>query len=108
MPGGAHGEELAQRSELARGGDAADVRDVDAHKVDQAVAHEWEVLVDVDKELAHGDGDAGLLAHDAEVVDVLGREGVFIEEEVVRLEVLGELDGLDGWDALVDVVEEFG
>ena len=45
-------------------------------------------------------------AHDTEVVDVLRGERVFQEEKVVRLQVLGEADRLDGRDTLMKIVQQ--
>ena len=79
---------------------------MDPHEVDQAIADQRQVLVDVDKEFAHREWCAGLLADDAEIVDVLWREGVFQEEEVIGLDVLRQLDGLDRRDVLVNIMAE--
>ena len=42
-----------------------------------------------------------------EVGDVLRRDRILQEEELERLDVLGELDGLARRDPLVDVVQQF-
>ena len=88
VPGRAHPEELAEDAQLARRRQPANVRDVDADEVDQAVADQRHVLVLVHEQLAHRDRDHALLAQDAEVVVVLRREEVFQEEQVELLQLL--------------------
>ena len=86
---------------------AADVRDVDADEVDQAVADQRHVLVLVDEQLAHRDRDVLVCwRRMLEVADVLRGERVFEEEQLVLLQVLRELDRQDRRDALVDVVQQ--
>ena len=82
VPGGADGEELAQRRHLAGHRQAADLRDVDADEVDQPVAiratiHSLGLLNSSPIAI----GRAGLLAELLEVADVLGAERVFEEEQ---------------------------
>src|SRR5581483_10330202 len=64
------------------------------------------VLRLVDEQLAHRDRRGRVLAEQREVADVLGREGVFEEEELELVEVLGEADRHDRWAALEYVVQE--
>jgi len=107
VEGGSHAEELPEGGHLARRRQPADVGDVHADKVDQTLADERHVLCRADKQLAQGDGRGALLAHHAQVVDVLRREQVFEEEQAVLLQGLGQPDGLNGGNALVDVVQQF-
>ena len=64
-------------------------------------------LVRVVEQLAHRDRRAGLRAELLEVADVLGAERVFEEEQLERLQVLGQLDRQDRRHALVHVVQQF-
>ena len=106
MPGGPHAEEFRERRELPCRRDPADVRDMDADEVDQAILDHGDVLALADVQLAHGQGRAGLGPEQAVVLLVLRREHVLEEEQPVGLEVLGELDGHDRWHPLVNVVEQ--
>src|SRR5690606_10040288 len=72
----------------------------------EPILDQGEVLVDVGEELSHRHGDTGLPAQDLEVADVFRREGVFQEEKVVPLKLLGQVDGVDGGNALVDIVKQ--
>ena len=61
MPCRPHAEELAERRDLARRRQAADLRDVDADEVDQPFGNERQVLLHRVEQLAHRDRDARLL-----------------------------------------------
>jgi hypothetical protein len=106
VPGGLNTELLGHDGDLARGGKAADLRDVATDVVDEALGDERLPLVGVVEELAHGEGGGALIADLAEVVDVFGREGVFEEKEVKFFALFGEFDGLVGAVPLVHVMEE--
>ena len=106
VPGRAHPEELAQGLRLARHAEAADLRHVRAHEVDQAVRDQGHVFVLGVEELTHGDGHARLLAQQAEVLVLLGRERVLDEVRVIALQLLADLDRFRQGHALVDVVEQ--
>ena len=108
VPGGADAEEVAEVGDFTGHADAADLGDVAADEIDEAFADEVDVFVGVVEEFAHGDGGVALLAEDFEVGDVFGGEGVFEEEGAVWFEFFAEADGVDGIEAFVDVVEEFG
>ena len=105
MPGSADGEELAQGGHLAGRRQAADLRQVNTNEVDQPFADKRHVFVGIVEKFSHGQGRARLLAHFAEVTNVLGAERIFQEEEMVRLQVLGHLDRQNGRHALVHVVQ---
>ena len=55
---------------------------------------------------AHGDGRGAILADLPEIAEVLGREGIFDEEQLELFGVLAELHGLVGRDALMHVVKQ--
>src|SRR4030095_11061100 len=63
-------------------------------------------LVRVVEELSHGDGRRRLRPELLEVADVLGREGVLEEEQLERLDVLGEADRVDRRQPFMDIVEQ--
>ncbi len=106
VPGGADVELFGEHGDLATRGEAADLRDMAADVINEALGDEGLPLVRAVEELAHGERGGAVLADLAEVVDVFGREGVFEEEEVELLGLLGELYGLIRGIALVHVVEK--
>ena len=59
------------------------------------------------EEFAHGDGRGAILPDLPEIAEVLGREGIFDEEQLELLGVLAELHGLVGRDALMHVMKQF-
>ena len=63
-------------------------------------------LPGVHKELPESDGGRATLAEHPQPLQLFGREGVLKEVEAVRLQLLGQPDGLNGRKALVDVVEQ--
>src|SRR5919107_5942727 len=99
-------EELAIGSRFARHAQAADIRDMHADEVDQTLPDERHVLGLIHEQLAHSDGRGGALAHQPEVLRILGRERVLEEEQVVGFEFSGEAYGLYRREAAGDVVEQ--
>src|SRR5919112_3424875 len=87
-------EELAKGSQFARHAQAADIRDMHADEIDQTLPDERHVLGLIHEQLAHSDGRGGALAHQPEVLRILGRERVLEEEQVVGFEFSGEAYGL--------------
>ena len=98
---GGHGRDVAGRR------DAAHLADVHAQEVDEPTLDQGQPFGGVVEELPHGDGRGGGLAHAAEPLVVLGRQGVFEEEQVEGFELLREDDGVGGREPLVGVVEQF-
>ena len=91
---------------VARGRDAADVADVHADEVDQPFGDEGLPLAWVDEQLAHRQPRRALAADHAEPVDVLRGQRVLQEEQVERLDILGEPHCIDGLQPFVDVVQQ--
>ena len=100
-------EVLAQGRDFARRAQPADLRNVDADEIDQAPAYEIEPFSRVVEQFTHGEGSGTLLPQDFEISHVLRCERIFKEEEPIRLQLLGEADGINGRQALVHVVEQF-
>src|SRR5207253_6269658 len=71
VPGGAHAERHAQRSQPARRRQAAERRDMRADEVDHLPGDERTPFQRVIVQLAHGDGRSALLADVAEPLDLL-------------------------------------
>src|SRR5688572_5116903 len=107
VPGGADAEKFAESGDFARDADAADLRNVAANEIDEAVFDDVEIFVGVVKEFAHGDRAGAELAQGFEVADIFGREGVFEEEGTVLLDFAADVDGVDWMQALVHIVKEF-
>src|SRR5262249_4474442 len=106
MPGGADAEEFADGGDFPRGADAADLGQMAADEIDQPPGDEFEPFVWIIEELAHGDGSGALLAENFEITDILRSKRIFEKEQTVRLQFLGQADGVNGREALVQVVEQ--
>ena len=94
MPRRPDAEELAQRLPPCAPAQAADLRDVDANEVDQALGDERDVLVLRVEQLSHRQRDGRLLPQQTEVVVLFGREWILEEEQPILFELLAERDGL--------------
>jgi hypothetical protein len=79
---------------------------VRADEVDQPPRHQRRDLPRVAEQLAQGDRGCADAADLGQPVGVLRRENVLEEEQTEGLEGLGELDRVDGGEALVHVVQQ--
>src|SRR5947209_5294225 len=107
MPGSPDPIKLAECCDFARGTDAAHLREMAANEIDQAPAYEIEPFIWIVEQLAHGDGSGALLAQGFEIADIFRRKRIFQEKEPVGFEFLRQADGIDGWQTLVHIVEQF-
>lgn len=106
MPCDLYAELFREDLQLPRRGDAADLTDVDPDKVNQLFGDQPLPLLAVVKQLPLRKGGAGLLPQAAEPGQLFQRQGVFQKKELQGLQLLGELNGLDGGDPLMDIVDE--
>src|SRR5258707_860207 len=106
MPGGPHTEELAIGGQFSRHAQTTDIRDMNAHEVDQPPGNERNIFCLIDIKLTHGNRNRGLLPQEGEVPVVLGSERILEEKEVVLLQFLGQIDRLDRRNALVNIVKK--
>ena len=72
LPSRLHAVKLAERGDFAAGGDAAAFGHSDADVVDEALADQREIFVDIDEQLAHSLRRGALLAHESVPADLLG------------------------------------
>ena len=77
-----------------------------ANEVDELVGNQRRDLTRVVEQLAHGNGGAGLAAHHLEPLDLLGSERILVEEQTVLLQLLSQMDRVDGIEMLVHIVAE--
>ncbi len=104
VPGRADAKHLAEEGHGARRSDTAHLADVHPHEVDQPVFDQRLPFARIVEQLAHRLWRRTLLADIGKPVDVFRRERVFQEVQLERLDILGELHGVDGLEPLVDVV----
>ena len=83
MPRRFDAEKFAERRHLSRHRQAADLRDVNPDKVDQAVCDQGHILMLRVEKLPHRQRDAGLLPQNAKVVVFFRRQGILQEKEAV-------------------------
>ena len=107
VPCGADAIEVSEGGDVSGGGNAAHLTDVHADEVDESGFDEGGPLAGVIEQFTHGNGRGALRADGVEPLEIFGGEGVFEEEEIAGLDGFGEVDGLNGAEAFVDVVEEF-
>src|SRR3954471_20267845 len=107
MPGGADTKEFAEMGQFLGDRESADGGDMDADKIDQAILDQHFPFGLIDEEFAHGDRDRGRFAHAFEPANVLRREWILKEEETELLQFFSQINGEDGLNALVDIVQEF-
>src|SRR5580704_14531718 len=98
MPGEAHFEVLAKCRDLARGGEATDMRDMVPDVVDLPCLHQWLPLMRIVPQLTDGHRRGALLPRNRIVTGLLGREQILAEEQSELLQVLGELQATDRID----------
>jgi len=79
---------------------------VDADEVNQALCDERQVFVLRVEQLAHGDRRTRLLAQQAEMVVVFGRERVLQKEQPKLLDVFAQSQRLRRRDLLVHVMHD--
>src|SRR5215213_5156046 len=94
--------QLAERSHLARGCDAAKRAEMHARKVDQPFGHQRNPLALVHEQLAHGDRRSALGAQITKPVGLLGCQRIFEEKQLVWFNRLGQLNRLWWGQPLVD------
>src|SRR5881394_4196379 len=106
VPGGTDTEKLAQRGDLARRTQTADLRNVDADEINQPLFDEGHVFVLGVEQFTHGQRRTRLLAQQAEMIVVFRRERVFQKKQTIGFERLAQIDRLIQRHALVHVVQE--
>src|SRR5580704_16906962 len=89
LPRGAYTECLAETRYLLRRGDSADLRDTAADEIDEVFGNQWRVFAGAGEQLAHRHRRGGDLANPAEPIDLLRRQDVLHEKQVVWLEAFG-------------------
>src|ERR1043165_9592149 len=94
MPRSPNSEELAQRGNLPRRTQAADLRNVNAYEVNQALFDERHIFVLCIEQFALRKRNTRLLAQQTEVIIVFRRERVFEEKQTIRFERLAQIDRL--------------
>ena len=100
-------ERLRKRGDFAGRRYPTDLADVHTDEVDQAPGDQRLPLVGIVEELTHRQRRRALAADRLEPTDILRRQSILQEEQPVLLDVLGELDGIDGVETFVDIVEQF-
>src|SRR5579863_10010001 len=105
MPGGLDTEAFGHDGDFAGRRESPNLADVAADVIDKTLGNQGLPFVGAVEELAHGDGGRAVLADLAEIGDVFGRKRVLHEKHFEFLDVLEELNGLVGGDALVDVMK---
>ena len=93
MPGGANPEELTERRQLPGRGETANHRKVDPDKIDQSLADQGNVFLQVGVKFSHRDRDRALLANQSEMIVLLRWQGILEEEQAERFQLLCQLHG---------------
>src|SRR5215510_905671 len=80
---------------------------MNADEIDQPLRDEIDPLMGIVEKFAHSDRGAALLAKLAEICVGFGGEWIFNEKRMIPLQLLAQIDGVNGLDPLVNIVQQF-
>src|SRR5919109_6175 len=106
MPGSAYPKCFTEHCQFFRWRQATDLADMDPDKVNQTVGNEGHPFLGIVEEFAHGDGSGDLLAEHLEPHVLLWWQGVFQKEDPVRFKLPGHTYCLDGYQTLMDIMQQ--
>ena len=105
MPSRTHREQLAHRSQLTAGCDAAHIRDVNPDEVQQPILDHRDDLVGRGVQFTHCDWRGTLSPYHSEILVIFGAEEIFKKEELEAFDFLGKPDPEDRRNPLMHIMQ---